>query len=81
MARSSGRSSVLAAAVAPLLLSVRAGVASERAPVRGDGAMKIIHGSLKGLLSEVKDRKVDAVRVAALMSRFTGRRSRSPIPT
>ena len=29
--------------------------------------MKIIHGSLKGLLQEVKDRKVDAVRVAALM--------------
>ena len=29
--------------------------------------MKIIHGSLKGLLNEVKDRKVEAVRVAALM--------------
>ena len=29
--------------------------------------MKIIHGSLKGLLNEVKDRKVDAVRVAVFM--------------
>ena len=29
--------------------------------------MKVIHGSLKGLLQEVKDRKVDAVRVAAFM--------------
>jgi hypothetical protein len=29
--------------------------------------MKVIHGSLKGLLQEVKDRKVEAVRVAAFM--------------
>ena len=29
--------------------------------------MKIIHGSLRGLLQEVKDRKVEAERVAALM--------------
>ena len=29
--------------------------------------MKVIHGSLKNLLQEVKDRKVDAVRVAAFM--------------
>lgn len=29
--------------------------------------MKIIHGSLKGLLEEVIDRKVETVRVAALM--------------
>ena len=29
--------------------------------------MKIIHGSLKGLLNEVKDRKIESVRVAALM--------------
>jgi hypothetical protein len=29
--------------------------------------MKVIHGSLKGLLAEVKDRKVDTVRVAAFM--------------
>jgi hypothetical protein len=29
--------------------------------------MKVIHGSLKGLLQEVKDKKVDAVRVAAFM--------------
>jgi hypothetical protein len=29
--------------------------------------MKVIHGSLKGLLQEVKDKKVEAVRVAAFM--------------
>jgi hypothetical protein len=29
--------------------------------------MKVIHGSLKGLLQEVKDKKVDTVRVAAFM--------------
>lgn len=29
--------------------------------------MKVVHGSLKSLLQEVKDRKVDAVRVAAFM--------------
>jgi hypothetical protein len=29
--------------------------------------MKIIHGSLKGLLNEVKDKKVEAVRVAVFM--------------
>ena len=29
--------------------------------------MKVIHGSLKGLLQEVKDKKVDAVRVAGFM--------------
>lgn len=29
--------------------------------------MKVVHGSLKNLLQEVKDRKVDAVRVAAFM--------------
>jgi hypothetical protein len=29
--------------------------------------MKVIHGSLKGLLQEVKDRKVESVRVAAFM--------------
>ena len=29
--------------------------------------MKVIHGSLKGLLHEVKDKKVEAVRVAAFM--------------
>lgn len=29
--------------------------------------MKVIHGSLKGLLAEVKDRKVESVRVAAFM--------------
>lgn len=48
--------------------------------------MKVIHGSLKGLLQEVKDRKVDAVRVAAFMQsdvvangwpRSTRRRSRA----
>jgi hypothetical protein len=33
----------------------------------GDSAMKVIHGSLKGLLQEVKDKKVDAVRVAGFM--------------
>src|SRR5262245_13548878 len=31
------------------------------------GATRVIHGSLKGLLQEVKDRKVEAVRVAAFM--------------
>jgi len=29
--------------------------------------MKVIHGSLKNLLQEVKDKKVDAVRVAGFM--------------
>jgi hypothetical protein len=29
--------------------------------------MKVIHGSLKGLLAEVKDRKIDTVRVSAFM--------------
>ena len=29
--------------------------------------MKVIHGSLKGLLQEVKDKKGEAVRVAAFM--------------
>src|SRR5262245_45245475 len=29
--------------------------------------MKVIHGSLKGLLAEVKDRKIASVRVAAFM--------------
>ena len=29
--------------------------------------MKVIHGSLKNLLQEVNDKKVDAVRVAAFM--------------
>ncbi len=29
--------------------------------------MKVVHGSLKGLLQEVKDKKVEAVRVAAFM--------------
>ena len=29
--------------------------------------MKVIHGSLKGLLQEVKDHKVESVRVAAFM--------------
>ena len=29
--------------------------------------MKVIHGSLKGLLQEVKDKKIEAVRVAAFM--------------
>ena len=29
--------------------------------------VKVIHGSLKGLLQEVKERKVDAVRVMAFM--------------
>jgi hypothetical protein len=29
--------------------------------------MKVIHGSLKGLLREVKDKKVEAVRVAGFM--------------
>jgi hypothetical protein len=29
--------------------------------------MKVIHGSLNGLLQEVKDKKVEAVRVAAFM--------------
>ncbi len=29
--------------------------------------MKVIHGSLRGLLQEVKDRKVETVRVAAFM--------------
>jgi hypothetical protein len=29
--------------------------------------MKVIHGSLKALLQEVKDKKVDAVRVAGFM--------------
>ena len=29
--------------------------------------MKVIHGSLKGLLQEVEDKKVDAVRVAGFM--------------
>ena len=29
--------------------------------------MKVIHGSLRGLLQEVKDHKVETVRVAAFM--------------
>ncbi len=29
--------------------------------------MKVVHGSLKNLLQEVKDKKGDAVRVAAFM--------------
>jgi len=29
--------------------------------------MKVIHGALRGLLQEVKDKKVDAVRVAGFM--------------
>ena len=35
--------------------------------------MKVIHGSLKNLLQEVKDKKVDAVRVAGFM--LSGRRA------
>jgi hypothetical protein len=32
-------------------------------------AMKIVHGSLRALLQEVHERKVEAVRVAALLQR------------
>src|SRR5690242_14170349 len=52
----------------------RDGVLTRSAPARGEGAMKIIHGSLSSLLTEVKEQgKVDGVRVAALMqSTFEG---------
>ena len=34
--------------------------------------MKVVHGSLSGLLQEVKDRKIDAVRVAAFVQSDSG---------
>lgn len=34
--------------------------------------MKVVHGSLSGLLQEVKDRKIDAVRVAAFVQSDAG---------
>jgi hypothetical protein len=37
------------------------------AGTRGARAMKIVHGSLRALLREVKERKVEAVRVAAFL--------------
>jgi hypothetical protein len=35
----------------------------------GDGAMKVVHGSLQRLLQEVRDRWVEAVRVGAFLQR------------
>jgi hypothetical protein len=41
--------------------------AATNASAKGDSSMKVIHGSLENLLQEVKDKKVDAVRVAGFM--------------